>query len=97
MIRIANAQLLVNDQDEALDAEGRRAVVLLAPLLRIAVALDQSQEQLVEDVHVSTLDKAVELQLQSKRDLDVEQWHAEQVSAVFRETYGLPLLVRVKR
>ena len=82
---------------QSLDAEGRRAVVLLAPLLRIAVALDQSQEQLVEDVHISTLDKAVELQLQSKRDLDVEQWHAEQVSGVFREIYGLPLQVRVKR
>ncbi len=51
---------------QSLDAEGRRAVVLLAPLLRIAVALDQSQEQLVEDVLVSTLDKAVELQLQSQ-------------------------------
>jgi exopolyphosphatase/guanosine-5'-triphosphate,3'-diphosphate pyrophosphatase len=82
---------------QTLDAEGRRAVVLMAPLLRIAVALDQSQEQLVEDVLVSTLDKAVELQLQSKRDLDVEQWHTEQVSGVFRETYGLPLQVRVRR
>ena len=82
---------------QALDAEGRRAVVLLAPLLRIAVALDQSQEQLVEDVGVVTLDKAVELQLQSQRDLDVEQWHAEQVATVFREIYGLTLMVRVKR
>jgi len=82
---------------QSLDAEGRRAVVLMAPLLRIAVALDQSQEQLVEDVQVITLDKAVELQLQSRRDLDVEQWHAEQVAGVFRETYGLPLIVRAKR
>jgi len=39
----------------------------------------------------------VELQLQSRRDLDVEQWHAEQVAGVFRETYGLPLIVRAKR
>jgi len=82
---------------QALDAEGRRAVVLLAPLLRIAVALDQSQEQLVEDVHVAIQEKTVELHLRSARDLDVEQWHAEQVSPVFRETYGLPLTVRAKR
>jgi len=80
-----------------LDAEGRRAVVLLAPLLRIAVALDQSQEQLVDDVRVVSLDKTVELELQSPRDLDVEQWHAEQVAPVFREMYGLSLVVRVKR
>jgi len=82
---------------QALDAEGRRAVVLLAPLLRIAVALDQSQEQLVEDVHVAIQEKTVELHLRSLRDLDVEQWHAEQVAPVFRETYGLPLTVRAKR
>ena len=80
-----------------MDVEGRRAVVLLAPLLRIAVALDQSQEQLVEDVDVVIQEKAVELCLRSPRDLDVEQWHAEQVTPVFRETYGLPLAVRVKR
>jgi exopolyphosphatase/guanosine-5'-triphosphate,3'-diphosphate pyrophosphatase len=82
---------------QALDPEGRRAVVLLAPLLRIAVALDQSQEQLVEDVHVAIQEKAVELHLRSPKDLDVEQWHAEQVAPVFRETYGLPLSVRAKR
>jgi len=82
---------------QTLDAEGRRAVVLLAPLLRIAVALDQSQEQLVDDVRVVSLNKTVELELQSPRDLDVEQWHAEQVAPVFREMYGLPLVVRVKR
>jgi len=82
---------------QSLDAEGRRAVVLLAPLLRVAVALDQSQEQLVEEVYVAIQEKAVELHLRSPRDLDVEQWHAEQVAQVFRETYGLPLTVRVKR
>ena len=32
-----------------------------------------------------------------ERDLDVEQWHAEQVAPVFRETYGLPLTVKIKR
>ena len=66
---------------QSLDVEGRRAVVLLAPLLRIAVALDQSQEQLVEDVLVSTLDKkAVETTTTVEaRSGCVEQWHAEQV------------------
>jgi exopolyphosphatase/guanosine-5'-triphosphate,3'-diphosphate pyrophosphatase len=82
---------------QALDVEGRRAVLLSAPLLRIAVALDQSQEQLVDEVRVTALDKAVELELHSPRDLDVEQWHAEQVAPVFREMYGLPLVVRVRR
>jgi hypothetical protein len=33
----------------------------------------------------------------SERDVDIEQWQAEQVASVFREAYGLPLAVRVKR
>ncbi len=82
---------------QALDPESRRAVVLLAPLLRIAVALDQSQDQRVENVQVETLDKTVELTLESPLDVDVERWHAEQVAPVFRETYGLPLVVRSRR
>jgi exopolyphosphatase/guanosine-5'-triphosphate,3'-diphosphate pyrophosphatase len=88
---------LTHPEFQALDPESRRAVVLLAPLLRIAVALDQSQDQRVENVHVETLDKAVELHLESALDVDVERWHAEQVAAVFRETYGLPLVIRTKR
>jgi exopolyphosphatase/guanosine-5'-triphosphate,3'-diphosphate pyrophosphatase len=82
---------------QALDTESRRAVVLLAPLLRIAVALDQSQDQRIEDVQVDALDKAVEVHLQSKLDVDVEQWHAEQAAPAFRETYGLPLVVRGRK
>jgi len=82
---------------QALDPESRRAVVLLAPLLRIAVALDQSQDQRVENVQVETLDKTVELTLESPLDVDVERWHAEQVAPDFRETYGLPLVVRSRR
>jgi exopolyphosphatase/guanosine-5'-triphosphate,3'-diphosphate pyrophosphatase len=81
----------------ALDTESRRAVVLLAPLLRIAVALDQSQDQRLETLRVETVEKSVELQLESRLDLDVERWHAERVAAVFRETYGLGLQIRTKR
>jgi exopolyphosphatase/guanosine-5'-triphosphate,3'-diphosphate pyrophosphatase len=88
---------LTHAEFQALDLESRRAIVFLAPLLRIAVALDQSQDQRIENVHVETLDKAVELTLESPLDVDVERWHAEQVASVFRETYGLPLVVRTKR
>ena len=81
----------------ALDPEGRRAVVMLAPLLRIGVALDQSQDQRVENVQVEVVEKNVELTLESRLDVDVERWHAERIAPVFRETYGLNLVVRVKR
>ena len=82
---------------QALDPEDRNAVVLMAPLLRLAVALDQSQEQRVARVETSLHDNTVEVRLFSDRDVDIEQWQAEQTAGVFREAYGLSLVVRVKR
>jgi exopolyphosphatase / guanosine-5'-triphosphate,3'-diphosphate pyrophosphatase len=82
---------------QALDPEMRTAVVLLAPLLRIAVALDQSQEQKVERVEISIQEKAVELRLVSDRDTDIEQWHASRAADIFRDVYGKQLLIRAKR
>lgn len=82
---------------QTLDSESRRIVVLLTPLLRLAVALDRSQEQLVEDIEMSLEDKTVTVLLKSQRDLDVEQWHAEQVAPVFREILGRQLVIRTKR
>jgi exopolyphosphatase/guanosine-5'-triphosphate,3'-diphosphate pyrophosphatase len=82
---------------QTLDPEMRNAIVLLAPLLRIAVALDQSQEQKVERVEVSILDRAVELRLVSEGDTDIEQWHASRTAEVFREVYGKQLTIRAKR
>lgn len=88
---------LTHPEFVSLDTESRRAVVLLAPLLRIAVALDQSQDQRLEGLHVETADKTVELLLESQLDVDVERWHAERVAAAFWETYGLNLQVRIQR
>jgi exopolyphosphatase / guanosine-5'-triphosphate,3'-diphosphate pyrophosphatase len=82
---------------QALDSESRRVVVLLTPLLRLAVALDQSQEQLVDDLEVAMDDRTVTVTLKSTREPDVEQWHAEQVSPVFREILGRQLVIRTKR
>jgi exopolyphosphatase/guanosine-5'-triphosphate,3'-diphosphate pyrophosphatase len=82
---------------QALHPEDRNSVVLLTPLLRLAVALDQSQEQRVERVEAVVQQTLVELRLFSERDVDIEQWQTEQVAGVFREAYGVPLAVKVKR
>ncbi len=82
---------------QMLDTESRRVVVLLTPLLRLAVALDQSQEQRVERVVAFLRERSVELELHSSRDTDIEQWHALQVADVFREVYGRQLEVRARR
>jgi exopolyphosphatase/guanosine-5'-triphosphate,3'-diphosphate pyrophosphatase len=82
---------------QAMDPEMRNAVVLLAPLLRIAVALDQSREQHVERVEAAIQDRAVDLRLISERDTDIEQWHTLRTADVFREVYGKQLTIRAKR
>jgi exopolyphosphatase/guanosine-5'-triphosphate,3'-diphosphate pyrophosphatase len=82
---------------QALDPDAKRAVMTLTPLLRIAVALDQSQEQKVEKLEILVHEKLVEVRLFSEQDVDNEQWHAGRVSDVFEQTYGLPLQVRVAR
>lgn len=82
---------------QALDPEDRNSVVLLTPLLRLAVALDQSQEQRVERVEAVAQENTVELRLYSESDVDIEQWQAEQVADAFRQAYGLPLMVRARK
>jgi exopolyphosphatase/guanosine-5'-triphosphate,3'-diphosphate pyrophosphatase len=82
---------------QALDAENKRAVIVLTPLLRLAVALDQSQEQRVERLETVIQEGSAEIRLYSDLDLDIEQWHAARVADVFREVYGVALAVRAKR
>jgi exopolyphosphatase/guanosine-5'-triphosphate,3'-diphosphate pyrophosphatase len=88
---------LTHESFQLLEAEDRRAVMLLTPLLRLAVALDQSQEQRVERLEVTAQDQTVELRLYGNRDIDNEQWSAQQVADVFHGIYGKTLVVRIKR
>ncbi len=88
---------LSHEPFQGLLPEDRRAVELMIPLLRLAVALDQSQQQRVERIETQALENAVELRIFSAWDADIEQWQAGQVSAVFQQYYGKPLVVKVKR
>jgi exopolyphosphatase/guanosine-5'-triphosphate,3'-diphosphate pyrophosphatase len=88
---------LTHDSFQLLEADNRAAVMLLTPLLRLAVALDQSQEQRVDRVEVTAQQNTVELRLHGTRDIDNEQWSAQQVAPVFHGVYGKSLVVRVKR
>jgi exopolyphosphatase/guanosine-5'-triphosphate,3'-diphosphate pyrophosphatase len=81
----------------ALGPEERRAILFLAPLLRLAIALDQSQQQKVERVEAQIQETAVELWLSSRCDLDIEQWHAQQLSDLFQSVYGVQLSVKARK
>ncbi len=82
---------------QALDAESKRAVLNLAPLLRIADALDCSHDQKVRDIGSTLKEGNVSLLVQSNEDVDLELWSANEAAKAFREVYGKPIaLHRVK-
>ena len=78
------------------DSDMRRAVLLMAPLLRIADSLDRSHEQRITAMDVQLKNGAVTLALDSSTDTDLEMWAVERVAGAFRETYQTSLnLTRV--
>jgi exopolyphosphatase/guanosine-5'-triphosphate,3'-diphosphate pyrophosphatase len=79
---------------QALDAESRRAVLYLAPLLRIADSLDRSHEQKVRNLHLSTKNGTVTLLIESELDADLEIWAVGEVASAFRGVYGLNVAVQ---
>jgi len=86
-----------HSQFQTLDAEGRKAIVLLTPLLRLADALDRSNEQRVESIECETKDAEVAVRIRSAADVDLEQWAGETVADLFREVYGKRLTITKMR
>jgi exopolyphosphatase/guanosine-5'-triphosphate,3'-diphosphate pyrophosphatase len=84
-------------QFQTLDAESKRLIVNLAPLLRIADALDRGHEQKVRDVTAITRDGAVTLVVQGEQDADLEIWAANEAAKSFGETYTVPITLRRAR
>ncbi len=77
---------------ESLDADTRRAILLMVPLLRLADSLDRSHDQRVEGMRVIVKSGLIAVELRSETDIDLELWAAERTGDVFREVYGLPLV-----
>ena len=79
---------------QALPPDVRKAVLLLAPLLRIADALDRSREQRVESLSCSASGNQVVLTLRERLDTALEQWAVERVSPDFKQVYERALVLR---
>ncbi len=77
----------------ALDAEERRALLLLIPLLRIADNLDRSGEQRIESIECNVRNGHPVISVFSGADIELEQWAAERAGEVFRQVYGRPLAI----
>jgi exopolyphosphatase/guanosine-5'-triphosphate,3'-diphosphate pyrophosphatase len=82
---------------QPLDPESRRAVTLLAPLLRIAYNLDRSREQRVKSLECIMRNNEVVLRLHSNKDLDLDAWATDRAAEFFREVYDRSItLVRAR-
>jgi exopolyphosphatase/guanosine-5'-triphosphate,3'-diphosphate pyrophosphatase len=86
-----------HSQYQELDPESRKALVQLTPLLRLADALDRSNDQRVESIDCQTREGDVIIRIHSEADVDLEQWAAETVADLFRQVYGRRLVVAKAR
>jgi exopolyphosphatase/guanosine-5'-triphosphate,3'-diphosphate pyrophosphatase len=82
---------------EAFDADTRRTIVLLSPLLRLADSLDRSHEQRLTGMQVEVKSGGVVVELASSADTDLELWAAERTADMFREVYQVPLTLTKAR
>jgi exopolyphosphatase/guanosine-5'-triphosphate,3'-diphosphate pyrophosphatase len=82
---------------QALSAVNQRLVLRLVPLLRLADALDRSHDQRVDALAVELQASQVVIALRSDADTNLELWAGERAGEVFRQVYGLPLVLQTTK
>ena len=82
---------------QPLDAETRRVVTMLSPLLRLADNLDRGHGQRVRSIECTLRNGEVILELQSDKDVGLEAWAAERNGEMFRQVYERPLVITKAR
>lgn len=82
---------------QQLDAEAKKTVLMLAPLLRIADSLDRSHQQKVHTVDGSIRGGSVAVLVTAEADADLELWAANEVASSFTQVYGLPISIQRRR
>jgi exopolyphosphatase/guanosine-5'-triphosphate,3'-diphosphate pyrophosphatase len=87
----------VHENFQLLNAEEKRMVALLYPLLRLADSLDRSHDQRVEALECAFRNGSILLRLRSAADTDLEEWAAQRAAEVFQKVYEHPVtLVRLR-
>jgi exopolyphosphatase/guanosine-5'-triphosphate,3'-diphosphate pyrophosphatase len=79
---------------QLLNAEQKRTLMYLVPLLRIADALDRSREQVVEEIRLQLQNGFFELALTASSDASLERWAVGAAADNFRAVYGRELKLR---
>ena len=83
-----------HDGYSSLDRDDRVTVAKLAAILRVAVALDESRSQRIEDVHCRRDGSRLIIEVPEVDDLSIEQLALRQSGSLFEEIFGLQVLLR---
>jgi len=83
-----------HDGFSTLNRNNRVAVSKLAAILRIAVALDASRNQVIHQIHCKTDEKQLVVSTPDATDLSLEQLTLKQNGSLFEEVFGLRILLR---
>jgi exopolyphosphatase/guanosine-5'-triphosphate,3'-diphosphate pyrophosphatase len=87
----------VHEEYVGLARDDRVAVAMMASLLRVAIALDDSRSQRIKEFHCNVENGALVIYVPGVEDLSVEQFAVRQSGSLFQETFGMPVLLRPKR
>ncbi|QDV22767.1 Ppx/GppA phosphatase family protein [Aureliella helgolandensis] len=80
-----------------LDRDQRVAVSKLAAILRLAIALDDSRSQRINDIQCRSDTKRMVLIAKGVEDVSLEQLALRQSGNLFEETFGVPVQIRPTR
>jgi exopolyphosphatase/guanosine-5'-triphosphate,3'-diphosphate pyrophosphatase len=80
-----------------LDRDERVAVAKMAALLRVADALDESRSQRIHELDVQREGDRLVVSIPLVEDLSLETLALKQNGALFEETFGFPVLLRMAR
>jgi exopolyphosphatase/guanosine-5'-triphosphate,3'-diphosphate pyrophosphatase len=80
----------------ALDRESKLIVSKLAAILRIADALDRSNNQKIRDITFSRIDDDFILTISNIDDLTLEQFGIQNKGTLFEDVYGMKVILRKK-
>jgi exopolyphosphatase/guanosine-5'-triphosphate,3'-diphosphate pyrophosphatase len=83
-----------HDGYASLDWESRTNLVKMASMLRVADALDRSNSQRIRHITCAREDGRLVISVPGADDLSVEQLALRQKAALFKEIYGMPVLLR---
>jgi exopolyphosphatase/guanosine-5'-triphosphate,3'-diphosphate pyrophosphatase len=79
---------------DELNAESKRLVTYMTPLLRMADSLDRSNEGKVKNVKSVLRDSGIALEIEAVGDVELELWAASEAAKNFREIYGVSISVQ---